>query len=144
MFHISQNTVIRPFFGRKWSLTPKPPLWPHSVIHNRKAVHLTIMKLWWKVNFWPPLKRQNFCDASGPNCYPHLISCPTRLFYKSCFFRVFQCDLGPLKHTLELKKKKTSNQCFFSIFDWSKRWSLGFWRGVHLFSYTTFFLLFQV
>ena len=22
---------------------------------------------------------------------------------------------------------------FFSIFDWSKRWNLGFWRSVHLF-----------
>ena len=24
---------------------------PHSVIHNRKAVHLTVLKLWWKVIF---------------------------------------------------------------------------------------------
>ena len=49
--------------------------WPHSVIHNRKAVHLTSLKLGWKVIFWPPLKRQNFRDAYGLNCYPHLISC---------------------------------------------------------------------
>ena len=49
--------------------------WPHSVIHNRKAVHLTVRKLWWKVIFGPPLKRQNFRDASGLNCYHHLISC---------------------------------------------------------------------
>ena len=49
--------------------------WPHSVIHNRKAVHLTSLKLGWKVNFWPPLKRQNFRDAYGLNCYPHPISC---------------------------------------------------------------------
>ena len=49
--------------------------WPHSVIHNRKAVHLTCLKLGWKVNFWPPLKRQNFRDAYGLNCYPHPISC---------------------------------------------------------------------
>ena len=51
--------------------------WPHSVIHNQKAVHLTSLKLWWKVIFWPPLKRQNFRDASGLNCYPHPISCHT-------------------------------------------------------------------
>ena len=40
------------------------------------------------------------------------------LFYKSCFFGVFQCDLGPPKHILELKN--CINQCFFlSKFDWS-------------------------
>ena len=49
--------------------------WPHSVIHNRKAVHLTSLNLWWEVNFRPPLKRQNFRDAYGLNCYPHPISC---------------------------------------------------------------------
>ena len=59
--------------------------WPHSVIHNWKAVHLTILKLWWKVIFWPPLKRQNFRDTSGLNCYPHPISCriPPKLFHWS-------------------------------------------------------------
>ena len=49
--------------------------WPHSVIHNQKAVHLTSLKLWWEVNFRPPLQRQNFRDAYGLNCYPHPISC---------------------------------------------------------------------
>ena len=53
--------------------------WPHSVIHNRKAVHLTSLKLLWEVNFRPPLMRQNFRDASGLNCYPHPISCPIKL-----------------------------------------------------------------
>ena len=45
---------------------------------------------------------------------------------------VFQCDLGPLKHTLELKKT-LYHLMFFSIFDWSKRLNLVFWRSVHLF-----------
>ena len=44
--------------------------WPHSVVHNRKAVHLTYLKL-----FWPPLKRQNFCDACRQICYSYPISC---------------------------------------------------------------------
>ena len=57
--------------------------WPHSVIHNRKAVHLTSLKLWWEVNFRPPLKRQNFRDAYGLNCYPHPISCHMRKFQRA-------------------------------------------------------------
>ena len=64
--------------------------WPHSVIHNRKAVHLTVRKLWWKVIFGPPLKRQNFRDASGLSCYPHLISCLIRHPWD-------RVQLGPLR-----------------------------------------------
>ena len=52
--------------------------WPHSVIHNRKAVHL---KPWWEVNFRPPLKRQNFRDASGQICYSYQISCHNHNFW---------------------------------------------------------------
>ena len=47
--------------------------WPHydSVIHNRKAVHLTNRKLWWEVNFLHPLKRHIF--MTHPNRFAALI-----------------------------------------------------------------------
>ena len=45
---------------------------------NRCSKKKTRPQFWWEVNFWPPLKRQNFRDAYGMNCYPHLISCPNQ------------------------------------------------------------------
>ena len=46
------------------------------------TVHLQILKLWWKVIFLPPLKRQNFRNASRLDCYPHLISCLRKAKFK--------------------------------------------------------------
>ena len=44
---------------------------PHSVIHNRKAVHLTYLKHWWEVNFRPPLSVRIF--GTHPDRFATLI-----------------------------------------------------------------------
>ena len=83
--------------------------WPHSVIHNRKAVHLTYLKLWWKVNFRPPLKRQNFRDTYGLSCYPHLISC--HMSYNSYLTRRgYMCNPWKFRNLFICGQLRTRNQ----------------------------------
>ena len=66
----------------------------------------------------------------------------TRLFYKSCFFGVFQYDLGPPKHTLELRNFVLIN--VFSLHLLGPNGENWGFEGVFIsFSYT-FFRLFQV
>ena len=101
-------------------------------------MHLTILKLWWKVIFWPPLKRQNFRDASGLNCYPHLISCHTRSVRVSCLLsriivgpigcRPYSCFSPPSRITPAISSHNPRNSSVTkpiidktSIFSWFER-----------------------
>ena len=58
----------------------------HSVIHIRKAEHLRILNLWFKVNFRHPMKLLNLWDLPEQTCNPYLIPCLNHEFGKNLWY----------------------------------------------------------
>ena len=107
----AQNAVFSAIFEIKRFLTAKPSIFDHSVIHIRKAVHLRIPIIRFKVHFRHPMKRQNFRDTVAQKCNPDKVS-------YLCYLCQTMCNYA------KKNRWKSSNgqiNCFAVWRGWSRR-----------------------